>query len=141
MRWLTAFLLPHLVIPSDPFLIAILTAGSVLFVLGITGFLLCVLQVYAGRLWKTGAALLPLARDKERRVLARCGEDYRGYMDRTGMFLPRPSDRLLLRGAQRLGKPHAARLAAMHAPSRTSKVGEPGFTSGFLGWRRPRDER
>ncbi len=30
-----------------------------------------------------------LARDEERRMLARFGEGYREYMDRTGMFLPR----------------------------------------------------
>ena len=30
-----------------------------------------------------------LARDEERRMLARFGDAYRGYMERTGMFLPR----------------------------------------------------
>ncbi len=55
-RWLTAFFLPHLVVPPDPFLIAIRVAGSVLFVVGMLAFLLCAIQVYVGRLWRPGVA-------------------------------------------------------------------------------------
>jgi hypothetical protein len=35
-----------------------------------------------------------LAKDEERRMLARYGDDYRGYMRRTGRFLPRGVERL-----------------------------------------------
>jgi protein-S-isoprenylcysteine O-methyltransferase Ste14 len=34
-----------------------------------------------------------LARDEERRMLAQFGEGYRGYMERTGMFMPRRMER------------------------------------------------
>jgi protein-S-isoprenylcysteine O-methyltransferase Ste14 len=36
-----------------------------------------------------------LARDEERRMLAAFGDQYRAYMSRTGMFLPRPLEQLL----------------------------------------------
>src|SRR5512146_1940210 len=55
-RWLTAFFLPHLILPPDTLLAAIRVSGAVLFILGMAGFLLCALQVYAGKLLKTGAA-------------------------------------------------------------------------------------
>lgn len=55
-RWLTAFFLPHLVVPPDTFLATLRVAGSVLFVLGMSAFLLCAIQVYAGKLWKLGVA-------------------------------------------------------------------------------------
>ncbi|OGL08513.1 MAG: hypothetical protein A3I14_10100 [Candidatus Rokubacteria bacterium RIFCSPLOWO2_02_FULL_73_56] len=101
--------------------------------MGAVAFLACAVQVYAGKLLRTGPAtrglyaairhpqylalggaglglaiLWPrfltlvllavmlflyylLARDEERRMLARFGDDYRAYMERTGMFLPRLS--------------------------------------------------
>ncbi len=54
-RWLTAFYLPHMVVPPNGFLVAIRIAGSVLFVAGLVMFLACAMQVYAGKLLKTGA--------------------------------------------------------------------------------------
>lgn len=130
-RWLTAFFLPHMVISPDPALRAIRVLGSVAFVVGVAVFLACAVQVYAGKLLRTGPAtrglyagirhpqylalavsgfglaiLWPrfltlvllavmlflyylLARDEERRMLARFGDGYRGFMERTGMFFPR----------------------------------------------------
>ena len=134
-RWLTAFFLPHMVVSPDPALKAIRVLGSVAFIVGAVAFLACAVQVYAGKLLRTGPAtrglyaairhpqylalgvaglglaiLWPrfltlvllavmlflyylLARDEERRMLARFGDDYRAYMERTGMFLPRLSGR------------------------------------------------
>jgi len=136
-RWLTAFFLPHMIVPPDVLLIAIRVAGSVLFVLGMAAFLGCAMQVYVGRLWRTSAAMKGmyavvrhpqyaslgaagiglaimwprfltlvllavmfflyylLAKDEERRMLARYGDDYRAYANRTGMFLPRSLERLV----------------------------------------------
>ena len=132
-RWLTAFFLPHMVVSPDPILRVIRVLGSVAFVVGAVAFLACAVQVYAGKLFRTGpatrglyavvrhpqylalgvaglglAVLWPrfltlvlfalmlflyylLARDEERRMLARFGEDYRAYMERAGMFFPRLS--------------------------------------------------
>ena len=132
-RWLTAFFLPHMVISPDPVLSAIRVLGSVAFIVGAAAFLACAIQVYAGKLLRTGPAtrglyavirhpqylalavsgvglaiLWPrfltlvllavmlflyylLARDEERRMLARYGDDYRAFMERTGMFFPRLS--------------------------------------------------
>lgn len=132
-RWLTAFFLPHMVVSPDPVLRVIRVLGSVAFVVGAVVFLACAVQVYAGKLLRTGPAtrglyavvrhpqylalgmaglglaiLWPrfltlvlfalmlflyylLARDEERRMLARFGEDYRAYMERAGMFFPRLS--------------------------------------------------
>ena len=132
-RWLTAFFLPHMVISPDPVLSAIRVLGSVAFIVGAAAFLACAVQVYAGKLLRTGPAtrglyavirhpqylalavsgfglaiLWPrfltlvllavmlflyylLARDEERRMLARYGDDYRAFMERTGMFFPRLS--------------------------------------------------
>jgi protein-S-isoprenylcysteine O-methyltransferase Ste14 len=134
-RWLTAFFLPHMVISPDPVLSAIRVLGSVAFIVGAAAFLACAIQVYAGKLLRSGPAtrglyavirhpqylglavsgiglaiLWPrfltlvllavmlflyylLARDEERRMLARYGEDYRAFMERTGMFFPRLSRR------------------------------------------------
>ena len=55
-RWLTAFFLPHMVVPPDAFLKALRVAGSVAFLGGMFVFLLCALQVYAGKLFKFGVA-------------------------------------------------------------------------------------
>jgi protein-S-isoprenylcysteine O-methyltransferase Ste14 len=56
-RWLSAFFLPHMVVPPDGFLKFIRIMGSVLFVAGTAVFLVCALQVYARKLLKKGAAL------------------------------------------------------------------------------------
>jgi protein-S-isoprenylcysteine O-methyltransferase Ste14 len=55
-RWLTAFFLPHMVVPDTPFLLAIRIAGSVLFGLGALLFLVCAAQVYLGKLVGWGVA-------------------------------------------------------------------------------------
>ncbi len=55
-RWLTAFFLPHMIVPPNDVLTAIRVAGSVFFLAGIAIFLLCALQVYYGKLRKWGAA-------------------------------------------------------------------------------------
>jgi protein-S-isoprenylcysteine O-methyltransferase Ste14 len=154
-RWLTAFFLPHLIVSPDAFLATIRVAGSVLFVLGMCAFLLCAVQVYAGRLWRTGAAtkglyavirhpqyvalavagiglaimwprfltlvLLAvmlflyylLAKDEERRMLARYGDRYRVYMEGTGAFLPRAAERLLPGRRQATEQANAGKLVTM----------------------------
>ncbi len=136
-RWLTAFFLPHMIVPPNAVLAAIRIAGSIFFVLGMSAFLICAIQVYVGKLWKTGVAtkglytvirhpqyvalavagvglaiMWPrfltlmlfsvmlflyyvLAKDEERRMLARYGDSYRAYVDRTGMFLPQFVEGLL----------------------------------------------
>jgi protein-S-isoprenylcysteine O-methyltransferase Ste14 len=55
-RWLTAFFLPHMVVPTDGFLIGLRIAGSVLFIGGMLAFLVCAGQVYLGKLFKKGTA-------------------------------------------------------------------------------------
>jgi protein-S-isoprenylcysteine O-methyltransferase Ste14 len=55
-RWLTAFFLPHMVLPPNGMLIVIRTLGSVFFVIGMLVFLVCAGQVYLGKLLKKGTA-------------------------------------------------------------------------------------
>lgn len=55
-RWLAAFFLPHMVVPPDLFLKALRVAGSVAFLGGMVVFLVCALQVYAGKLLRPGVA-------------------------------------------------------------------------------------
>ena len=55
-RWLTAFFLPHMVVSPDPALKAIRVLGSVAFIVGAVAFLACAVQVYAGKLLRTGPA-------------------------------------------------------------------------------------
>jgi protein-S-isoprenylcysteine O-methyltransferase Ste14 len=55
-RWLTAFFLPHMVLPPDGMLIVIRTLGSFFFVAGMLVFLVCAGQVYLGKLLKKGTA-------------------------------------------------------------------------------------
>ena len=142
-RWLTAFFLPHMVVPPNAFLKGIRVLGSAAFLGGMAVFLVCALQVYGGKLLKPGVAhrglyalirhpqylalavaawglavMWPrfltltlfavmlflyylLARDEERRMLNRFGDDYRAYLERTGMFLPRAVERLLGRRGER----------------------------------------
>ncbi|HTY24706.1 MAG TPA: isoprenylcysteine carboxylmethyltransferase family protein [Desulfomonilaceae bacterium] len=129
-RWLTSFFLPHMVLPPTLPLKAIRIGGSILFVIGLIGFLICALQVYLGKIFKWGIAakglyayirhpqylflgvwgvglviLWPrfivlatlslmfilyyfLAKDEEQRMLDQYGDDYRQYMEGTGMFVP-----------------------------------------------------
>jgi protein-S-isoprenylcysteine O-methyltransferase Ste14 len=148
-RWLTAFFLPHMIVPPNGFLMAIRLLGSALFVVGLAAFLICAIQVYAGKALKSGPAsrglyavirhpqyvalalsalglaimwprfltlvLLAvmlflyyvLAKDEERRMLARFGDSYREYMERTGRFLPRAVEGLW-RGGERAEGPLTA---------------------------------
>jgi protein-S-isoprenylcysteine O-methyltransferase Ste14 len=56
-RWLTAFFLPHMVVPPGLFLQAVRVAGSVLFVAGAAVFLVCFGQVYFHKFFRRGPAL------------------------------------------------------------------------------------
>jgi protein-S-isoprenylcysteine O-methyltransferase Ste14 len=56
-KWLSAFYLPHMVIPPDDFLKFMRIMGSVLFVSGAALFIICALQVYANKFLKKGTAL------------------------------------------------------------------------------------
>jgi protein-S-isoprenylcysteine O-methyltransferase Ste14 len=53
-RWLTAFFLPHMVVPPNGALTVLRILGSVFFVGGMLIFLVCATQVYAGKLLKKG---------------------------------------------------------------------------------------
>jgi protein-S-isoprenylcysteine O-methyltransferase Ste14 len=55
-RWLTAFFLPHMVVPNTSLLLAIRVLGSVLFGAGALLFLVCAAQVYLGKLLGWGVA-------------------------------------------------------------------------------------
>jgi protein-S-isoprenylcysteine O-methyltransferase Ste14 len=55
-RWLTAFFLPHMVVPPPGILTAIRILGSAFFISGMFVFLVCACQVYVGKLLKKGAA-------------------------------------------------------------------------------------
>lgn len=55
-RWLTAFFLPHMVVPPDAFLKTVRVLGSAAFLGGLFTFLVCALQVYAGKLLRPGVA-------------------------------------------------------------------------------------
>ncbi|TSA14407.1 isoprenylcysteine carboxylmethyltransferase family protein [bacterium] len=138
-RWLTAFFLPHMIVPPNQVLIVIRILGSVFFVGGMLVFLVCAGQVYLGKLLRKATAtkglyalvrhpqyvglafaalglaimwprfltlvLLAvmlllyyvLAKDEERRMMNRFGETYGAYMNRTGMFLPYPIERLFFK--------------------------------------------
>jgi protein-S-isoprenylcysteine O-methyltransferase Ste14 len=56
-RWLTAFFLPHMVLPPGIFLKAVRVSGSVMFVAGAAIFLVCAGQVYYNKFFKKGVAL------------------------------------------------------------------------------------
>ena len=56
-RWLSAFYLPHMVLPGDSFLVVLRISGSVLFILGMVLFFACAFQIYASKLMKRGAVL------------------------------------------------------------------------------------
>jgi protein-S-isoprenylcysteine O-methyltransferase Ste14 len=55
-RWMTAFFLPHMVVPPNEALAAIRILGSVFFVVGMLIFFICAVQVYVGKLLKKGVA-------------------------------------------------------------------------------------
>jgi protein-S-isoprenylcysteine O-methyltransferase Ste14 len=59
-RWLSAFYLPHMVLPEDWSLQALRVTGSVLFVAGIVTFLVCAGQIYTAKFTKKGAVLAGL---------------------------------------------------------------------------------
>jgi protein-S-isoprenylcysteine O-methyltransferase Ste14 len=136
--WLSAFFLPHMVVPPDALLQSIRILGSVLFVVGVVVFLVCAVQVYAHKLLKKGAALKGLyavlrhpqyvalgmaglglsilwprflvvvlwlvmmllyyllAMDEERRMLKAYPDTYAPYMEKTGMFLPKRIEQLVM---------------------------------------------
>jgi protein-S-isoprenylcysteine O-methyltransferase Ste14 len=55
-RWLTAFFLPHMILPPTIFLKTVRILGSLLFILGAVTFAVCAFQVYAGKIFKWGVA-------------------------------------------------------------------------------------
>jgi protein-S-isoprenylcysteine O-methyltransferase Ste14 len=55
-RWLTAFFLPHMILPPTLFLKTIRISGSAFFILGALVFIVCALQIYLGKLFKRGVA-------------------------------------------------------------------------------------
>jgi protein-S-isoprenylcysteine O-methyltransferase Ste14 len=55
-RWLTAFFLPHMVVPPNEALTVIRILGSLFFVAGMLIFFICAAQVYMGKLLKKGVA-------------------------------------------------------------------------------------
>jgi protein-S-isoprenylcysteine O-methyltransferase Ste14 len=55
-RWLTAFFLPHMVVPPNEVLTVIRILGSVFFVIGMLIFLICAAQVYMGKVLRKGVA-------------------------------------------------------------------------------------
>jgi protein-S-isoprenylcysteine O-methyltransferase Ste14 len=55
-RWLTAFFLPHMIVPPTPFLIALRVLGSILFIAGSLIFVVCAAQVYLGKIFRWGVA-------------------------------------------------------------------------------------
>lgn len=56
-RWLSAFYLPHMVLPQDWFLQFVRVMGSVLFVAGMVVFFVCAGQIYTAKFRKKGAVL------------------------------------------------------------------------------------
>jgi protein-S-isoprenylcysteine O-methyltransferase Ste14 len=56
-RWLSAFYLPHMVLPETGFLVFIRVMGSVLFVAGMAIFFVCAGQIYYAKFTKKGAVL------------------------------------------------------------------------------------
>lgn len=55
-RWLTAFFLPHMIVPPTPLLVGLRVLGSILFIAGTLIFLICAGQVYLGKIFKWGVA-------------------------------------------------------------------------------------
>jgi protein-S-isoprenylcysteine O-methyltransferase Ste14 len=130
-KWLSSFFFTHMVVPPNGPLKVVRVMGSVLFLLGISVFFICAIQVYSHKFLKRGAVLkglyrwirhpqylglsvagvglailwprfivvilwlvmilvyYMLSKDEERRMLGQHPETYSGYMERTGMFLPK----------------------------------------------------
>lgn len=55
-KWLTAFFLPHMILPPTGFLRSIRILGSVLFVVGLLMFVLCAARIYLGKVLRWEAA-------------------------------------------------------------------------------------
>ena len=55
-RWLTAFFLPHMILPPTLFLKTVRILGSAFFLVGALLFIGCALQIYLGKLFKWGVA-------------------------------------------------------------------------------------
>jgi protein-S-isoprenylcysteine O-methyltransferase Ste14 len=53
-RWLTAFFLPHMIVPPNDFLRTLRILGSFFSIAGMAVFLICAAQVYLGKLFKKG---------------------------------------------------------------------------------------
>jgi protein-S-isoprenylcysteine O-methyltransferase Ste14 len=56
-RWLSAFFLPHMILPQDSFLQFVRIMGSGMFVFGMAVFFLCAIQIYTAKFRKRGAVL------------------------------------------------------------------------------------
>lgn len=56
-RWLTAFFLPHMIVPPNEPLKILRILGSWLFLGGMAVFLVCAAQIYLGRLFRKGPAV------------------------------------------------------------------------------------
>jgi len=54
-RWLTAFFLPHMALPTTAFLIGLRVLGSWLFIGGMAIFSVCALQIYSAKFRRKGA--------------------------------------------------------------------------------------
>jgi protein-S-isoprenylcysteine O-methyltransferase Ste14 len=54
-RWLTAFFLPHMAVPTTGFLIGMRVLGSWIFLGGMAIFIVCALQIYAAKFRRKGA--------------------------------------------------------------------------------------
>jgi protein-S-isoprenylcysteine O-methyltransferase Ste14 len=55
-RWLTAFFLPHMIVPPTALLMSLRVLGSILFIAGTLIFLVCAAQVYLGKIFRWGMA-------------------------------------------------------------------------------------
>src|SRR5512136_1465681 len=55
-RWMTAFFLPHMVVPPNETLMVVRILGSVFFIVGMLIFFVSAAQVYLGKLLKRGVA-------------------------------------------------------------------------------------
>lgn len=55
-KWLTAFFLPHMILPPTVFLKSVRILGSVLFAAGLFMFIVCATRVYLGKILRWGAA-------------------------------------------------------------------------------------
>ena len=92
-RWLTAFFLPHMVVPPNAFLKVVRVLGSVAFLGGMAVFVACALQVYAGKPFRPGVAhrgLYSLIRHPQ---LPHRPESHRRLWNHLGNHRRRPQNR------------------------------------------------